>query len=250
MADFTNITNEQLDASLDAEIESCNIQGVETTDLLNALFEERSRRIKARHDEIMAGEVKSQSELIEASSAIKIQKKNGRILYYDGASYIMSGPTGTHTLSVLETSFERLAAHWSGFSGSKDNESFALNLKKAIVKAFLFRLDHTNQMLNNHFKGGLEMEGACFNFGTLAHPDVITHYGPGGNVEGYTVEVEWNRSVPGLAGFYSSDWFTCDGWEVMARTARAEAKAHLVEHILKTITIHKITLAQIVGAKA
>ena len=49
MKNLTSITNEQLDAALGSEIEKCSTQGVETTDLLDALFEERGRRIKAAH---------------------------------------------------------------------------------------------------------------------------------------------------------------------------------------------------------
>ena len=49
MKNLTSITNEQLDAALGSEIEKCSTQGVETTDLLDALFEERGRRFKAAH---------------------------------------------------------------------------------------------------------------------------------------------------------------------------------------------------------
>ena len=270
MTNFTNITNEQLNAALDAEAFEAMVAGVETTDLLDALFEERSRRIKALQAENIAEEAKAQAELIEASGAVKIQKKNGRTLYFDGESYIMNGPTGTHTLAASETCFERLAAHWSGFSGAKNNEVFALGLKKAIVKAFLFRSDHKDETFNNHFRGGIEMQGTCFDLGVrtgrgflnrfdmcLAACDVTTHFTPHGNVDYYTVSVEWNRSDNGQGGttpggIYNSDAFPCfvGGEEVPARTARAAAEAHLVEHILETVASAKITLAQIVGVEA
>ena len=183
------------------------------------------------------------------NAATKIQTKNGRTLYFDGESYIMNGPTGTHTLAAAETCFERLVAHWSGFSGSKENEKFALSLKRAIVKASLVRSDCENQLIKNDWTGKTKAEITSFDFGVdrIAGADVVAHFSPCRDVIGYTVTVEWSGQS-GAAGIYSSDFFTCDGWEVMARTARAAAEGHLVEHILETIASAKITLAQIVGA--
>ena len=184
-------------------------------------------------------------------AATKIQTRNGRTLYFDGERFIMNGPTGTHSLAASETCFERLAAHWSGFSGAKNNESFASNLNKAIVKAFLVRSDCENHVIENDWTGKAEAEITSFDFGVdnTAEADVVAHFSPCRDVIGYSVTVDWSGRS-GAAGIYSSDFFTCDGWEVMARTARAAAEAHLVAHILETIASAKITLAQIVGAQA
>ena len=262
MTNLANITNDQLDTALGAELESCAAQGIETSDLLDALFEERGRRIKAAHARIMGEEAKDQAELVEGGGAVKIQQKNGRNLYFDGDSYIMSGQTGVHTLAASETSFERLAAHWSGFTGAKNSETFALSLKRAIVKASLNRRDYTDDLYNNHFRGGIEMRGTCFDLGVrrgrgeaqtpLAFCEVTAHYTPDGNIEGYDVFANWNRSHTTPGGMYCSDFFPCfiNGQKVPARTARAAAEAHLVDHILDVIASARVRLAQVVGVEA
>lgn len=77
-----------------------------------------------------------------------VQTLNGCTLFLStcrtrGTVYIMRGPTGTHTLAVSVTPFERLCAHWSGFCGAEAS-SFSAALKKALRALWMRLLDNAS----------------------------------------------------------------------------------------------------------
>jgi len=43
-------------------------------------------------------------------------------LYYKGGMFIMTGPSGVHTLHGNTTDLERLNAHWAGFCADTRNQ--------------------------------------------------------------------------------------------------------------------------------
>jgi hypothetical protein len=49
--------------------------------------------------------------------------------------YVMSGPTGTHTLDAANTNDERLAAHWDGFIANNGGEIEESDIVEAIKEA-------------------------------------------------------------------------------------------------------------------
>jgi hypothetical protein len=56
MSNATHLTNDELDAALDAAIDSDKLAGIDCSPATDALFAERSRRIAARQAEIAAAE--------------------------------------------------------------------------------------------------------------------------------------------------------------------------------------------------
>jgi len=182
-------------------------------------------------------------------TATSIQTRHGRTLYFDGERFIMNGPTGTHSLAASETCFERLAAHWSGFSGSKNDDKFLLNLKKAIVRSFVRRDISPSSEVITESKATVQLYfGADSQCGrrALASISGVEWRDQDTNVIGYASEVDWHS----LGIRYSSPVSGCDQSLSSKHDAHAASWNHLVQHILEIIASDKITLAQIVGAQA
>ena len=187
----------------------------------------------------------------------KIQTRNGRTLSFDGAHYVMTGPTGTHSISAIETSIGRLAAHWSNFC----NKPITVGaLMAAVVKAFTVSAE--DAYVSYDERGCAEYECTDFSIGgenyeadsylhgnrdCLAQYSITKHVDRYGDVKSYVWSIEWNATSSSRGGLMS-DTIGMESADYAAKTCRAMAAKGLLKHVLDCIESEGITLPQIVGA--